>query len=115
VQDTHIRDGSFRSGNNCAPEIAGGSQQSRAHVKEREAQNQRDVEIDECGAEGADETATIEEIIERVQENLLDESWKPSAADLFRLLELRHELGQVEAGPLTVQWVDECETAACEE
>lgn len=85
-------------------------------MEEREALKQTVVEPEGQEAAPADAMAAIDKIIERVQESLFREDVKPSVADLMRLLELRRELAQLQPGPVTVRWIDECQqTPACEE
>lgn len=77
-------------------------------MKDREAQKQ-------TAAEPGDELEEVERIIESIQAGLSGEGAKTLVADLARLLELRRELAQSQAGNLTVRWIDECRTPDCEE
>ena len=53
----------------------------------------------------------IDEITERIQENLDGEGVQLSSADLMRLLEFRGELGEPQTIPFIVGWFDECQQA----
>ena len=85
-----------------------------AHLDEREAQDRtaHDLGRQQERIEGL---VSVEEVISRVQENLLDDVAKPSMTDLVRLMEIRRDLAQVQGGPLSVGWVDECPTNTSEE
>jgi hypothetical protein len=51
----------------------------------------------------------IDEITERIQENLDGEGVQLSTGDLMRLLEFRVELGEPQTIPFIVGWFGECQ------
>jgi hypothetical protein len=65
-------------------------------------------------AEPADGGA-VETVIESIRKCLGSAEAAPSITELIRLFELRREVAQPVSGPMTVRWVDECQTSGNEE
>ena len=76
-------------------------------MEEREAQKRRVVEPEGQETATLHGMVTIENAIEGIQGTLDGDDLHASVADLVRLLELRRELGEFDADPLTVRWIGE--------
>jgi hypothetical protein len=112
VNDGSVRnmlsgDGSFRSGNKCVPGNFRTHRDQRAYMEKKKAPAKRKAEpVD--GRAG-------EKVIESIRECLGSAEAVPSITELIRLFELRREVAQPQSGPMTVRWVDECQTSGNEE
>jgi hypothetical protein len=60
-------------------------------------------------ARGTNVSDGIDRAINRIMTAINDESYKPSVADLIRLLQLQKEFSGDQPKKVTVRWVDECQ------
>ncbi len=64
---------------------------------------------------GEGTVGVLNKAIGRLLEQLEDGSLKGSMADLVRLLQLQNEMTDSEPRPVTVRWIDACQTTSANE